>query len=135
MTDVVAAAGGIVVHDGRILLVRRGREPNVGKWSVPGGRVEPGESLRATVAREVLEETGIEVDVGELAGWVERIDPLGSYHFVILDFFARARDETQEAVAGDDATEARWVPLAELTRLDLVEGLAAFLQAVGSVPA
>ena len=72
----VDCVGGIVVHDGpggrRLLLVLRGREPSRGNWSVPGGRVEPGESDEAATAREVLEETGLHVNVGPLVGSVER---------------------------------------------------------------
>jgi len=128
---VQVAASGIVVVDDAILLVRRVRPPAAGKWSVPGGRVEYGETLRETVAREVREETGLDVEVGEFAGWVERIEP--DTHFVILDFFATPRDASQTLVAGDDAAEARWIRTSELAGLDLVDGLLEFLRAVGSV--
>jgi ADP-ribose pyrophosphatase YjhB (NUDIX family) len=93
--------------------------------------VQPGETMRDALAREVLEETGIVVDVGEFAGWVERIGD--GFHFVILDFFARPRGEHADPIPGDDAVDARWVPTTEVHRVDLVEGLLDFLRAVGSV--
>jgi ADP-ribose pyrophosphatase YjhB (NUDIX family) len=132
--NVVVAASGIVVCDGELLVVRRGAAPGAGKWSVPGGRVEFGETLHETVAREVLEETGIAVTVGGFAGWVERIG-VEDTHFVILDFFARPRDHARRApVAGDDAEEARWTPLSQVAQLDMVDGLLEFLHTVGILP-
>jgi mutator protein MutT len=116
--------GAIVVDDERLLLVRRGHGPAAGEWSVPGGRVEPGETVQEAVVREVLEETGLEGVCGELIGWVERIGE--DHHFVILDFevtLLEARDPT----AGDDAAEARWVPLWDVAEMALVDGLAEFL--------
>lgn len=127
------AVGAVVVDDGRLLLVRRGSGVAAGRWSLPGGRVEPGETLVEAVAREVKEETGVPVRVGTLAGWVERIgDEPAPHHFVILDFFATATVAC-EAVAGDDAIDARWVPLAAVSDYDLVDGLLEFLRGLGSV--
>ncbi len=123
--------GAIVVHDGALLLVRRGQPPGAGQWSVPGGRVEAGEPLREAVVREVREETGLVVDVGVFAGWVERIGT--QHHFVILDFFAAPRAGQPVPIAGDDAREARWVPLVEVPTLDLVDGLLEFLREIGSL--
>jgi 8-oxo-dGTP diphosphatase len=130
---VAVAASGLVVCDGALLLVRRGAAPGRGKWSVPGGRVEFGETLRATVAREVFEETGVAVTVGDFAGWVERIGDEGR-HFVILDFFARSDHGLCDPVAGDGELEARWVPLSEVPQLEMVDGLLVFLQTVGILP-
>lgn len=129
----VVAVGAIIVDDGTLLLVQRGNEPGRGKWSVPGGRVEPGEQLRQAVVREVREETGLAVIVGDLAGWVERIG--ADYHLVILDFFAGPVERRRDLTAGDDAADARWVPFAEVASLDLVDGLLDFLRQVGSLPA
>jgi mutator protein MutT len=116
--------GAIVIDDDRLLLIRRGHGPADGEWSVPGGRVEWGETLAEAVVRELLEETGISGVCGELVGWVERIDE--GFHYVILDFRVIALDPT-EPVAGDDAREAAWVSLGEVASLRLVEGLAEFL--------
>jgi ADP-ribose pyrophosphatase YjhB (NUDIX family) len=114
-------AGGIV-HDaaGRLLLVRRGTAPAAGSWSVPGGRCLPGESPAAACVREVAEETGLVVEVVRLAGTVERAAPDGGT-FVIDDFVCRVVGGA--LVAGDDATDARWVTTAELAELAVVPGL------------
>lgn len=127
------AVGAIVRRGDDLLLVRRGRGAAVGKWSVPGGRVEFGEPLERAVAREVLEETGLTVVVTGFAGWVERIgdDPF-PYHYVILDFFASLAEPAGVTPrAGDDAAEVRWVPIDSLGAVDLVDGLRAFLAQVG----
>ena len=117
---------GAVVRDreGRLLLVRRGTEPGRGQWSVPGGRVEPGEDAAAAAAREVLEETGVPVVVGDLVGVVERPGP-GGVTYVIEDFNATPAPEAAGTVplAGDDADEARWFTEAEIGSLDCVAGL------------
>ena len=118
------AVGAVVIDDDAILLIRRGREPGLGRWSLPGGRVEWGETLAHAVVREVHEETGVECVVGELVGWVERISD--GHHYVILDF-AAVPMSSGDPVAGDDALEARWVPLGEVDQLALVDGLAEFL--------
>jgi len=123
--------GAITVYDDELLLIQRDTEPGRGEWSVPGGRVEGGELLAEAVVREVREEAGVEVVCGPLVGVVERIDH--DRHFVILDFSATVLDPT-EAVAGDDAAAARWVPLADVAELPLVEGLAEFLHEHGVIP-
>lgn len=123
--------GAVVVHDGSLLLVRRGHGPAAGEWSVPGGRVEHGETLAEALVREVAEETGLECVCGELLGWVERIgEGEDDHHFVILDFVATVL-EHGEPVAGDDAAEVRWVPVDDVAELRLVDGLAEFLHEHG----
>lgn len=125
MAEVVElCVGAIVVDDGRLLMVRRGREPSAGDWSIPGGRVEPGEALPEAVLRELREETGIEGLCGELVGWVERIDD--ERHLVILDFAVTTLDPV-EPVAGDDADDAEWVGLTEVGERRLTPGLGQFL--------
>jgi mutator protein MutT len=122
--------GAIAVLDDRLLLIRRGHGPAAGEWSVPGGRVEPGETLAEAVVRELAEETGVEGVCDRLVGWVERISP--AYHFVILDFAVTVLDPTTVA-AGADAAEAEWVPLDEVPHRRLVEGLAEFLHEHGII--
>jgi ADP-ribose pyrophosphatase YjhB (NUDIX family) len=122
--------GAVVVADEALLLVRRGRGPAQGRWSVPGGRVEPGETLAEAVVRELAEETGLEGVCGDLVGWVERIAT--DHHFVILDFRVTVL-EPVEPVAGDDATEAAWVPLIDVAEHHLVDGLAEFLHDHGII--
>jgi 8-oxo-dGTP diphosphatase len=123
--------GALIVVDGELLLVRRGRGPAAGEWSVPGGRVEMGELLAEAVVREVREETGLEAVCGELVGWVERFDD--DRHFVILDFEVTVLDGTT-AVAGDDAAELAWVPVGDVAERNLVDGLAEFLHDHGVIP-
>lgn len=122
--------GAVAVADDALLLVRRGHGPAAGEWSVPGGRVEPGETVAEAVLREVREETGLDVVCGDLLGWVERIDD--DHHFVILDFTVTCLDLV-DPVAGDDAAEVAWVPLGEVTGLRLVDGLAGFLAEHGVI--
>lgn len=124
--------GAVVVNDDALLLVRRGRGPAAGQWSVPGGRVEAGETMAEAVVREVAEETAVSVVCEQLIGWVERIDD--AHHFVIFDFAASPLDAPDvEPRAGDDAAEAAWVPLGDVADLDLVPGLAEFLAGNGVI--
>ena len=117
----VAGVGAIVFDaEGRVLLVERGRPPGQGLWSIPGGRLEPRETLAQAVAREVREETGLIVEVGTLACVVERFGD--DYHFVLLDYFARVTGG--RLAAASDARAARFVTIDELAALPLTEGLA-----------
>ncbi|MEM9465738.1 MAG: NUDIX domain-containing protein [Actinomycetota bacterium] len=125
-TPVVVAAGAVVRRGDRLLLIQRGRAPEAGRWSVPGGRVEAGEGLRDAVRREVLEETGLDVDVGDLVGVVERRGP--GFHYVVADFAAACAPDA-EPTAGDDAAAVAWVPASDLDEWDLVDGLRTFLRA------
>ena len=130
--------GGVVVDAGELLLIRRGRGAGVGLWSVPGGRVEPGERLEVAVVRELREETGLDVRTTGFLGWVERfgVDDQGAqFHYVILDFTAELFDQRtrSEAVASDDAADVAWVPLDDLGGVELVPGLLDFLREHGVV--
>jgi 8-oxo-dGTP diphosphatase len=137
MTALVeVAVGAVALRDDAILLIRRGRGPAAGEWSLPGGRVGFHEELHEAVVREVAEETGIEVVVERFLGWVERLgDDAEPYHFVILDFLVSVLDPRQEAAAGDDADEARWVRLTDLDGLRLVDGVYEFLVDHGIIEA
>src|SRR3954454_7579737 len=126
----VPCVGAVVTDaDGRLLLVQRANEPGRGLWSIPGGRVEPGETARQAVVREVAEETRLPVVVVGLAGVVERAAPGGGV-YVIEDYVARLVPGTDPASleAGDDALAAAWVRVAELDALPCVEGLLAALR-------
>ncbi|MFI6482620.1 NUDIX hydrolase [Nonomuraea sp. NPDC050663] len=116
----VNCVGAIVIRDDLLLLVRRGRPPGQGLWSLPGGRVEPGENDDEALRRELREETGLEVQAGPLVGTVDRPGP-GGVVYEIRDYRATVTGGVLRA--GDDAADARWCPLDELVRLPLSEGL------------
>jgi 8-oxo-dGTP diphosphatase len=122
--------GGVVINEGRTLLIRRGSHPLQGEWSIPGGLLEVGETLEQGVARELAEETGLDVLVLELIEVFERIFPAPpnadgtpgdaahpQYHFVILDYLCEIRGGT--LAAASDALEFAWVQEEELAKFDL----------------
>lgn len=117
----VVGVGGVVIADGRALLIRRGHPPLEGEWSIPGGTLEIGETLLDAVRRELAEETGIDVRVGELIEAFDRIFPDGEgqakYHFVILDYLCEAIRGT--ARAGSDVTDVVWAAESELPKYSL----------------
>lgn len=132
MTATPQVAVGAIAFDadGRVLLVQRARQPGRGLWTVPGGRVELGESLRDAVAREVREETGLEVTVGDLVEVIERVirDDAGAvaYHYVIHDYLVSVSGG--ELCAADDAGDARWCDDDEVAALPLTGGLLPVLE-------
>jgi len=119
--SVIPCVGAIVTDgQGRLLMIKRGHEPGAGLWSIPGGRIEPGESDIEAVVREMIEETGLTVEVGRLIGRVQRPGVNGAV-IDIRDYAATVTGGTLRA--GDDAADARWVAPAELQSLDITEGL------------
>jgi 8-oxo-dGTP diphosphatase len=119
---------GAVIKDaaGRLLLIKRGHEPGAGLWTIPGGRIEPGETDQQAVAREILEETGLRVACGRLLGEAE-LPGLDGAVIDVRDYLAVVTGGN--LAAGDDAADAAWVTAADLARLPLTKGLAEFLAA------
>lgn len=115
----LVAVGVVVIHEGKVLLVRRGNAPSKGLWAVPGGRVELGETLMDAAAREVLEETGIVVSDAEVLWGFDKIerDEEGAvrHHYVVVDL--QARYVSGRAEAGDDASDVGWFTAQELAGL------------------
>jgi ADP-ribose pyrophosphatase YjhB (NUDIX family) len=126
-------AVGLVARDrrGRLLLVERGHPPHQGRWSLPGGRVEGGETIAEAAARELQEETGLEAAVGEIAGVVERIGE--GFHYLIVDLWAELPDDAVPVAAGD-AAAARLVNLDDVPTYPLSPGLPSFLASINCWP-
>ncbi len=119
--SVIPCVGAVVTDgQGRLLMIQRGHDPGAGLWSIPGGRIEPGETDAQALVRELLEETNMQVKVGKLIGRVQR-PGLGGAVIDIRDYAATVTGGTLRA--GDDAADARWVTAAELGRLEVTEGL------------
>jgi ADP-ribose pyrophosphatase YjhB (NUDIX family) len=127
--------GAVVLHDGRVLLVRRGGQPSLGKWTLPGGLVELGETTAEAVRRELSEECGIDIAVLGLAGVVDRVvrdaDGRVRYHYVIVDYLAAT--DTDAVTVGSDAAEAQWVPIDRVSELDVTDGLLDMIQRAAAV--
>ncbi len=117
----LVGVGAVIVEDGRVLLARRGRAPLLGRWSIPGGLVELGETLRAATEREALEETGLVVEAGKVLEVLDRIVPgengRPQYHYVLIDFLCRVTGG--EPRAGGDAAAIAWAAEADLPRYEL----------------
>lgn len=124
----VPGVGVAVVANGRVLLVKRGREPGRGLWAVPGGKVELGETLTEAGKREVREETGLDVELGEVIWAGESIGPGDppEWHYVLVDFVAIP--VSGEAVAGDDAAELGWFNAPEALDLPLTPTMPDLIQ-------
>ena len=117
----VVGVGAVVLDGDRVLLVKRGQAPLKGHWSLPGGAVEIGETLEQAIAREVLEETGITLEVGPIVEVLARLsrDVEGrvEHHFVLIDFVARPLGGELEGAS--DADDAAWVPMADLVAYEV----------------
>jgi 8-oxo-dGTP diphosphatase len=128
--SVIPCVGAVIKDDqGRLLLIKRGHEPGAGLWSIPGGRIEPGETDAEALVREMREETGLAVQAGPLLGSVRRPVPGSSATLDIRDYTATVAGGTLRP--GDDAAEARWVAVSELACLPVTEGLVEALTSWG----
>jgi ADP-ribose pyrophosphatase YjhB (NUDIX family) len=127
----IPSVGAVMIDDGRILVVQRGRGVYAGSWAVPGGRQRRGETMQEAVRREVREETGLVVEVGDPVWIGDIIDPADppSYHYTVVDFTAFAIGGELEA--GDDASDARWVDLDEVRDLPLTPTMFELLTELG----
>ena len=126
----VVGVGAVIVHDGKIVLIKRGNEPSKGKWTVPGGLVELAESPEAAVVREGIEETGLEVENPDLIDVVSNVDfdeqGKVKYHYVIIEYLVHVK--SGDAQAASDAVELRWVPFGEVEELDLTASFRLFFR-------
>ena len=117
--------GAVILHEDKVLLVRRGKAPSFGKWSLPGGLVELGETTREAIAREIVEECGIKIRIVDVAGVIDRIvrDDADRvhYHYVLVDYLAYP--DSLDVEAGSDAAEAQWFEMGRLAGLDTTPGL------------
>jgi 8-oxo-dGTP diphosphatase len=130
--------GAVIVDSNRVVLVRRGSEPLAGQWSLPGGAVETGETLEACVAREMVEETGLHVEVGPVVEVFDRItrDDEGrvQYHYVLVDYLCWPAGGTLQA--GSDVDAAVWAPMSTLGEYQLTEKATAVIwRAIALAPA
>jgi ADP-ribose pyrophosphatase YjhB (NUDIX family) len=130
--------GAIVLHEGRVLLVKRGRAPALGIWSVPGGLVDLGETTVDAARREVEEECGLQVRIAGLVGVLDRVtrdaEDRVRYHWVLVDYLAFP-ESNDTITAGSDAAEARWVTLDEVERLPITDGLVDMIQRAAALAA
>ena len=126
----VVGIGAIIIHEGKIVLIKRGNEPSKGKWTVPGGLVELGESPEQAVIRETKEEISLDVENPTLIDVVSNVD-VGEkgkvkYHYVIIDYLVKVKNGT--AQASSDAADLRWVPFDEVEKYDLTTSFRLFFR-------
>lgn len=118
----LVGVGAVVIRDGKILLVKRANEPNKGKWSVPGGLVRTGETLEEALKREILEELGVSVEVGDVACVTDEIfydeNRNVEYHYIVIDFYADINGEPRPM---SDAADVAWFDLNRIDEIDVVD--------------
>jgi 8-oxo-dGTP diphosphatase len=131
-TQPVVGVGALIVHEGKLLIVKRGVEPAKGKWSIPGGAVELGERIRDALVREVKEECGLDVEIA-LKSPMDAIDNIIisrdgrlQYHYVLLQFLARLKGGTLKPAS--DVLDARWVLLDEVEKYNLTKSFRSFFK-------
>ncbi len=126
----IVGIGVVIVSEGKIVLAQRGNEPGKGKWTIPGGLVELGESIEDTVIREAKEETCLDVEKPQLIDVVDNVeyDEAGKikYHYVIVDYFVSVK--SGELKAASDAVDLRWVPFDEVEKYDLTASFREFFR-------
>ena len=126
----VVGVGAIIIHDGKMALIKRGNEPSKGKWTIPGGLAELAESPEQAVMREAKEETGLDTKNPVLLDVVSNVDldeqGKVKYHYVIIDYLMHVTAGT--ATAASDAQELRWVPFGEVEALDLTASFRLFFR-------
>jgi 8-oxo-dGTP diphosphatase len=126
----VVGVGAIIVEDGRVLLIKRAKAPLLGEWSIPGGMLELGETLRQGAEREALEETGLVVRATDLLGVFDRIVPDETkrtlYHYVLIDFLCKKI--SGHVLAAGDASDAGWFTFSDLSSLSMPEDTVKVLQ-------
>ena len=126
----VVGVGAVIINEGKIALIKRGNEPSKGKWTIPGGLVELGESPEQAVIRETKEETGLDVENPRLIDLVSNVDldekGKVKYHYVIIDYFVHVKNGNAQAAS--DAVELRWVPFNEVEDYDLTNSFRLFFR-------
>jgi len=126
----IVGVGAVIIRDGKIALIKRGNEPSKGKWTIPGGLVELGETLEQSVIRETKEETGLDVENPLLIDVVSNVDldekGKVKYHYVIIDYLVHVKNGN--AKASSDAEELRWVPFEEVENYDLTRSFRLFFR-------
>ena len=128
----IVGVAAVIVHNGKLILVKRGVEPGKGKWSIPGGGVELGEEVRDTARREAKEECGLDIElVGDIP--MDAMDSMVTdekgrlqYHYILLQFLAQPKGGILKPTS--DVTEARWVPLEEVEKYNLTNSFRAFFK-------
>jgi 8-oxo-dGTP diphosphatase len=132
-TKPLVGVGAVIIRENHILLIKRGKPPAEGYWSIPGGAVELGETLASALCREIKEECNLDIEIGPPVAVLDSIlrddDKKVLYHYALVDFWVNS--VRGKLVCSSDAQEARWIPLSEVPSLKLTSGLLALLDYLG----